>query len=79
MELEGPIICCLVCRYGVVLKELSDKNGARKMLQRSLALTPMLWSAWSELAKLTEDRKMVSSILAFVIRELNTPTLSNPL
>ena len=44
----------------MVLKELSDREGARRLLLKCLSLTPMLWSAWLELAKLMDDRKMVS-------------------
>lgn len=45
--------------YGVVLKNLSNEEEARKMLLHSLSLTPMLWSSWHELAKLCKDREMV--------------------
>ena len=48
-------------RYGVVLKELSAPAEARKMFIHSISLTPLLWASWRELAKLCEDRAMVSN------------------
>ena len=46
--------------YGVVLKELSAPAEARKMFIQSISLSPLLWASWRELAKLCEDRTMVS-------------------
>ena len=45
--------------YGVVLRELQMVAEARQMFLRSVHLTPLLWAAWQELAKLCEDRDMV--------------------
>ena len=53
------ILLCDTFSYGVVLKELSDKARAREMLMKSLAMVPLLWCSWEELAKLCEDREMV--------------------
>ncbi len=48
------------CSYGVALKELGAEAEARQMFLRSVHLTPLLWASWQELAKLCEDRDMVS-------------------
>jgi hypothetical protein len=50
----------LLFRYGVVLRELSAPAEARKMFIQSISLSPLLWGSWRELAKLCEDRTMVS-------------------
>ncbi len=52
-------VCVRASSYGVVLKELSDKVGAREMLVKSLSTVPLLWCSWRELARLCEDREMV--------------------
>lgn len=47
-------------RYGIILKDLHNEEEARKMMIKSLVLTPLLWSSWQELAKLCKNREMVS-------------------
>ena len=53
--------------YGIILKELSDKSNARKMLMKSLSLVPLLWCSWKELTKLSDDREMVGHIFAMYL------------
>ncbi len=36
------------------------EDEARQMFLQSIHLTPLLWASWQELAKLCEDRDMVS-------------------
>lgn len=45
--------------YGIVLKELKQKEDARQMLLRSVHLCPLLWSSWQELAKLCDNRDVL--------------------
>ena len=42
------------------MKELSAQTEARNMFLQSVSLTPLLWASWQELAKICEDRAMVS-------------------
>ena len=63
--IKKTFLLCYVCRYGVVLRELSMVSEARNMFVRSLHLTPLLWASWQELAKLCEDRDMVCTLLQY--------------
>lgn len=50
--------------YGVVLKSLNLNQAAAQILVQSIRLTPMLWSAYVELAPLiTEKEKLLSLFL----------------
>lgn len=50
--------------YGVILKERSKKEEAKKVLIEALNKMPLLWSAWLELASLIDqqDRRALQSI-----------------
>ena len=63
---QCPVISALLyfsSRYGIILRELSMTAQAREKLVKSCELTPLLWSAWQELAKLCKSREMVSWLL----------------
>ena len=60
MHNNNNVILNILFSYGVVLKELSAPAEARKMFIQSISLSPLLWASWRELAKLCEDRTMVS-------------------
>lgn len=47
-------------RYGVVLKELDQRDKLRAIFEESVNKVPFLWSAWQELAATCEDRQSVS-------------------
>ncbi|XP_055386594.1 cell division cycle protein 23 homolog [Condylostylus longicornis] len=48
--------------YGIVLKNLNLNQAATKVLIECIQTTPMLWSAWIELAPLIADKEKLLSL-----------------
>jgi anaphase-promoting complex subunit 8 len=48
--------------YGVVLKELDQRENLQSIFQESVNMAPFLWSAWQELAATCTDRESLDTL-----------------
>jgi anaphase-promoting complex subunit 8 len=48
--------------HGIVLKEMQDKQQSVGLLLKAIALTPLHWGAWLELASLFRDVAQFSKV-----------------